>query len=137
MPNHSTRRYTEEQVLDAIAQSRGIVSAVARKLGCSWPTADEYIKKFPAACAAMDSEREVLVDTAEATLASLLKSEDEKIKLNSAQFILERLGKKRGYCQKQEIDHTTKGESIRSISPHEFVRSSPPPPSKVDDENSD
>lgn len=33
--------YTKQQVLEAITQSRGVVSVVAHRLGCAWATAVE------------------------------------------------------------------------------------------------
>lgn len=42
-------------------------------------------------------------DVAEEGLHSLMRSENERIKLDSTKFYLERKGKDRGYSQRQEI----------------------------------
>lgn len=106
------KNYTKKQVLDAVLNSRGIVSVVARTLGCNWHTARKYIDDNPKAKRAEIDEREALCDTAESTVVTLMKSDDEKIKYNAATYILDRLAKNRGYTTRHEFDHTTAGEKI-------------------------
>ena len=40
------KNYTEEQVLEAVKKSNGVVEYVAINLGCAWLTARTYIDKF-------------------------------------------------------------------------------------------
>ena len=111
-PSKPRVRVPEATVVKAIAKSRGIMSVVARALNCDWHTAKKLVDAYPAARQAFENERETLVDTAESGLVTLLGDTDSKVRLNACQFVLERIGKKRGYSQRQEIDHTTLGEKI-------------------------
>lgn len=106
------RNFTEKQVIEAVSKSRGIVSVVARSLGCDWNTARKYIDKFPKAKAIEVSEREVLCDQAESVVVGLMQDKDSKTKFNAATYILDRLGKHRGFSVRQEVDHTTLGKPI-------------------------
>ena len=40
------KNYTKEQVLEAIANSAGVMEYVAVKLGCTWPTARKYVQMW-------------------------------------------------------------------------------------------
>jgi len=106
----------EEKLLKAIEGSDGIVSEVARRIGVCWHTANKLIRESQAATEAMDGERQTLLDSCENTIRGLMnRSAEDKVRLNAAQFYLERIGKVRGFSTKQEIDHTTGGEKIGKI----------------------
>lgn len=96
--------YTEEQLIEALQESRGVVAVVARKLGCDWITARRHIDKHPAAKEVEKAEREALCDQCEATMIGLLKSDEDKVRFNAAAFYLERLGKYRGFNVRQEVE---------------------------------
>jgi hypothetical protein len=40
------KNYTQEQVLEAVVKSAGVMEYVAQKLGCSWDTAKKYVHKW-------------------------------------------------------------------------------------------
>ena len=107
-----SKNYTEKDMVNAATGSRGIVSVVARKLGCNWLTARRYLDKYPAAVEIEHAERDVLCDQAESVVVGLMKDEDSKIKLNAATYILDRLGKHRGFTTKQEVDMTVTAPTI-------------------------
>ena len=52
-----------------------------------------------------------LVKKALKNLNNLLESEDERVSADMTKFTLTRLNKKK-FSERQEIDHTTKGEAI-------------------------
>ena len=117
-----SRNFTKAKIVSAVSNSRGIVSVVARSLGCDWKTARKYIDLHPDAQAIEQSEREVLCDQAESVVVGLMKADDSRVKFNAATYILDRLAKKRGYTTKTEIDHTTAGESLNSAPNKEAVK---------------
>lgn len=94
------RGYTKEQVLAAIEGSGGIMSAVAKRLGCDWNTAKKYVSRWVATRAAFRAEREKVLDLAETTLLKSIKDGDAA----SAKWMLSRLGRHRGYVERQEIE---------------------------------
>ena len=63
-----TNQFTAQEVIDAIAGTGGIVSALARKLGCTWNTAHRYIENMPTVKAAYDAEVDSTLDIAESVL---------------------------------------------------------------------
>jgi len=89
----SRRNFSREQVLAAIDGSGGIVSAVAKRLGCDWNTARKYINLWETTKKAFEDERNRLLDMAEATVFKAIKGGD----VQTAKWVLSRLGRSRGY----------------------------------------
>jgi transposase-like protein len=87
------KRYTKQQVLEAIVQSRGIVSHVARRLGCAWSTARIYIDKWEETKQALENEREVLLDDLECKLLEMATAGD----LGAIKWYLSHMGRHRGW----------------------------------------
>ena len=54
--------YTAQTFIDAIPGTGGIVSAIARKVGCEWNTARKYIDNYPTVKAAYDAECEAMLE---------------------------------------------------------------------------
>jgi hypothetical protein len=96
------KRYAQIDVLTAIKDSGAIVSTIARRLGCEWITAKRYIDKWESTRQAFSDEQETILDMAEGTLFNAIKEKD----VQAAKWILATKGKKRGYSEKQEIEHT-------------------------------
>jgi hypothetical protein len=92
----------KENVLKAIKGSGGIVSTVAKKLNCDWHTASKYINRWEETKEAMQDENETILDMAEGTLFNAIKDSD----VQAAKWILATKGKKRGYSEKHEIEHS-------------------------------
>lgn len=90
--------YRREQVLAAVEGSWGIVSEVARRLGCGWNTADRHIKHWKETQQAMEGEDERCLDMSESELLKAIKAG----KLEAVKFHLATKGKKRGYTRKRE-----------------------------------
>ena len=95
-------RYTQTTVLEAIKGSGAIVSTVARRLGCQWITARRYIDKWEATKQAMADEEDTILDMAESKLYEAIQNND----IQAAKWILSTKGKKRGYSEKHEVEHT-------------------------------
>lgn len=98
------QRYNVGQMIEAARGSRGVKARIARKLGCDWETVDNYAKRYPSFAAALDAERQQLVDQAEHGLVEKLDAGDWQ----AITFTLSTLGRDRGYGQK--IDQTVSGD---------------------------
>jgi hypothetical protein len=61
------------------------------------------------------------IDIAEEGIHSLMRSRDERIKLRAVEVYLRTKGRKRGYVEKQEMDHTTGGKPFKTITSIEVV----------------
>lgn len=59
-----------------------------------------------------DIEEENL-DIAEEGLHSLMNSDSENIKLRAIELFLKTKGKRRGYIESQNLDHTTAGQPMK------------------------
>jgi len=89
--------YTAQQFIDAIPGSAGIISRIAKKVGCDWHTAKKYIGKYPTVRQAYEDEREQVLDIAESVVIDALKDKD----LITAKWILGMKGADRGYMQRE------------------------------------
>ena len=92
-------KYTAQEFVDAIGGTGGIVSAIARKVGCDWNTAKKYIDTMPTVRAAYDAECEAMLDLAESTVLKNIKDGDTQ----DAKWYLTKKGKRRGYGDSMEV----------------------------------
>jgi hypothetical protein len=86
-------------VLEAIKGSGGIMSAVAKRLGVTWRTADRWCNLWEETRGALQDEREGILDMAESTLFKSIRGED----VQSAKWLLGMKGKQRGYVERREV----------------------------------
>jgi len=91
--------YTAQQFIEAIPGTGGIVTAIAKRVGCAWNTARKYIDSHPTVRAAYDNECESVLDLAEAKTIEAIKSGDSAM----IRYYLSTKGKNRGYTERQEI----------------------------------
>ena len=97
-------------MIEALKKTLGVVTAAADKIGIErtshyrWMKEDEDYKK------SVEDIENIAVDFAESKLFKLINDGDTA----STIFFLKTKGKSRGYIEKQEIDHTTKGEAINA-----------------------
>ena len=123
-------RKAKKTILLAIKDSGGIVSTIAKRLECSWSTAKIYIEKFPVTLIAYDDEKQKILDVAESGIySSITRKEDPDY--GNMKWILERLGKDRGFSTKQEIDHSG------SVTIVDDIPRTPKPPVSPEDENTE
>ena len=82
-------QFSHERVLEAVSESNGTYTGVARLLGCrSCNTAEKYIRKWPDTSEAFDAIQLKLIDKAEDVMLRNLESERENIRFKAAEFIL-------------------------------------------------
>lgn len=95
----SSKGYTQPKTLAAINGSGGVISTIAKRMGCTWYTAQQCIKKWPETEEAYSAEKEQLLDLAETTLLQAIKNGD----ISAAKWYLSTQGKWRGYSERHEI----------------------------------
>ena len=93
------KAYKKQTVLEAIKDSYGVKSTIAKRLGCDWHTADQYIKKWPETLQLLEDEGECILDLAENKAIERLKAADGQM----IRFVLATKGKKRGYSYDNEV----------------------------------
>lgn len=99
------KRYTQQQILQAIKGSGAIITTIASRLECAWSTAQAYVLKWEATRQAMTDETELVKDLAESTLITSIKQGDT----TSAKWYLSKKAKDRGYGDElatQQTDST-------------------------------
>ena len=99
------KNYENTTIKKAIEDSGGIISTIAERLGCEWHTAKKYIESSEELKAAYDAESESVIDLAESKLIENIQENDNTAIL----FYLKTKGKKRGYIERNEIEHSSNG----------------------------
>ena len=89
----TSKGYTNKKVLAAIRESGGIVSTIARRLGCDWHTAKKLINKWENTTEAYNDERELILDMSETAILKSVKEGNTQ----DAKWLLSSLAKHRGY----------------------------------------
>jgi hypothetical protein len=96
------RKYTQQQMLTALEQSKGMVTVAARLLGCHVETVYAYVARYPAVAAAKAQQREAFLDVAELALYKAVQGGEAW----AVCFALKCLGKERGYVERVEQAHS-------------------------------
>lgn len=98
--------YTAEQCIEAARDSRGFVTTIAKRLGCTRGYVYQLAKKFKTFQDAIDEEREGLKDFAE---GKLLQQIDEG-NTTAIIFYLKTQAKGRGYVERQQVESIVQDE---------------------------
>ena len=91
--------YSQKKFVTAIKGSGGIVSAIARKVGCTWYTAKKYIDENPDVARAYADEIESNLDIGETVIINNMKRGDS----GDSKWYLTKKGKHRGYDQVETV----------------------------------
>lgn len=83
----------------AIKGSRGIKAAIVQRVGCTRPTLENAIQRWPDLGVMIEDERSSIVDFAESKLLKALDADD----MRAIVFTLETLGKNRGWSKRTEV----------------------------------
>jgi len=91
--------YSEQQYKDAITQSKGNISAVARILGLVRVTVDDRIRNNPELKKFVVQERESKTDMGEQIIYDVMYDElaETKDRLDAAKYWLNHMGRSRGW----------------------------------------
>ena len=93
------RKYTVEQMIEALEHGRGLIAPAARYLGCSRDTLRSYLDEYSAVAQAKLDQEEAVKDMAENALyAAILRGEAWAIC-----FYLKCRAKDRGYVERAEL----------------------------------
>jgi len=98
-------RYDMQTVLDAISGSGAIMSTIAKRLNCGWATARSYVQRWEETQQAYEDEEQTILDMAESTLYQAIRNND----VQAAKWLLSTKGKRRGYSERYEHEHSGPG----------------------------
>jgi hypothetical protein len=108
-------KYSTEQILLALEETKGAVYLAAKALGCCADVIYDRAKKVKTVARLIQTERGKVLDTAELKLyTAVLAGEPWAVIL-----VLRTLGKDRGYSERRQVTGTPDAEPIREI--HEVV----------------
>lgn len=94
------QRYSNEQIIEALRHTKGMVYLAAKHLGCNHETISLRAKSSPKVAAELKVQRGEFVDNAELRLMNAVNNNEPWAILNT----LKTIGKDRGYFEKNEID---------------------------------
>lgn len=97
-----TNHYKAQAFIDAMPGSAGIISTIAKRVGCAWHTAKKYIDTYPTVKCAYDDECERVLDIAESVVLGDMYNGE----VQTAKWYLGMKGDSRGYKQKRQIEHS-------------------------------
>jgi DNA-binding transcriptional MerR regulator len=93
------RKYTQEQVIEALEQSKGLIAPAARALDCSRDTIRSYLAEYPAVAQAKADAKEATKDLAENRLVDAIEDREAW----AICFYLKTQAKDRGYIERGEL----------------------------------
>ncbi len=118
-PKGSTaKRYTADEVAQAIRDAGGFLTLAAKNLGCSRVTVWRYCRDYAACKEAQEDSRERMKDVAEGKLFGLINSGN----VTAIIFYLKTQAKDRGYVERQELSGPAGGpigvvRIVRAVKP--------------------
>ncbi len=108
--------YSRDQVLEAVKDSKGFITMIAKRLGCSRKHVYSLLKKYPAAADAVEDERETTKDWVEGKLLQRIEKNDTTALI----FYAKTQMKDRGYVERQEMTGAN-GGAIEVSAPQIFL----------------
>lgn len=111
------KRISKEEFIQCIEQNCGITTAICNQLDCTFSQYWHAVKKWGLEEFVAES-RKSLVSIAEKVMSDLLNSEDERIRFQSANYILKTQGATQGWSEPKnitQIDATNGTVSIKQI----------------------
>jgi len=111
------KRFTPEEVENALRKSNGNVTDASNMLGCSRECIYSYCDKYPEVEKARNEARRHLAQKSRETLGELLESEDESIRWKAAKEVLKHFEDEKA-ADRHEVDHQS---SDGSMSPEPTV----------------
>jgi hypothetical protein len=115
---NKSEQLKKEQLLEALTKSLGIVSTACLSVGVSRTTYYKYYNDDKQFKNQVDDISDIAIDFAESQLFELIKGGN----ITAVIFYLKTKGKKRGYVEKQEVNHNSNNiTGIRLISDGETV----------------
>lgn len=100
--NQYTQHSKKESMIKALESSLGVVTSAAKAVGMDQATHYKWLKLDPAYKERVEAIADIALDFAESKLHDNIGKGDTTATI----FYLKTKGKKRGYIEKQEIDHS-------------------------------
>ena len=110
--------YKAQDFIDAIPGTGGIISAIAKKVGCAWHTVRKYIDTYPTINRAYQDECEKILDLAESKLIEAINERDGPM----IRYYLSTKGKTRGYSERLEIAGLLQNINLSSLTDEQLER---------------
>jgi hypothetical protein len=101
-PRAPYRKYTPQQIADALIESKGLIAPAARALGCSRDTIRSYLEEYAEVAQAKLDQREAVTDMAENALYQAILDREAW----AVCFYLKCMAKDRGYVERAELTGT-------------------------------
>jgi|DEB0MinimDraft_10_1074344.scaffolds.fasta_scaffold40564_2 hypothetical protein len=98
----------KDQMVAALEKTLGIVTKACEMVGISRETHYRWLRTDEVYKEKVESVGDIALDFAESELFKQIKEGN----ITGVIFFLKTKGKKRGYIERSEFDHTTKGEKI-------------------------
>lgn len=103
MSKKNSQKYPTEMVIQAIKDTKGMLTLTAQRLDCAYTTLQDYIARNPEIAQAYKETKESLLDAVELTLYDKAIKERDTTALI---FLAKTQGKQRGYTERQETEHS-------------------------------
>lgn len=115
MPN--TSKHIKKQLLEALEKSLGVVTTACKNVGVGRTTFYQYLKDDKEFKQSVDELQDVALDFAESQLFKQIKEGNTTATI----FYLKTKGKKRGYIERQEVDHSGNISIVEQLKNTKFV----------------
>ena len=93
------QKFSQQQVIDALRETKGMIYLAAKRLGCDAKTIYNYRDRYPAVRAEMEQQDGEVDDAAEMVLYKAIMAGEPW----AVQFRLRTKGKGRGYVERAEV----------------------------------
>ena len=93
------QKFSQQQVIDALKETKGMIYLAAKRLGCDAKTIYNYRDRYPAVRAEMEQQDGEVDDAAEMKLYQAIIAGEPW----AVQFRLRTKGKGRGYVERSEV----------------------------------
>jgi hypothetical protein len=92
-------KFTADQMIRALNETKGMITLAAQKLDCAPNTVRRYIREYPTIAQAQKDARDKMTDAVELKLYEKIMSGDTTAMI----FYLKTQAKERGYIERQEV----------------------------------
>lgn len=107
-------QYRAKDFIDAIPGTGGIITTIARRVGCSWHTAKKYIDNYATVQQAYQAEKERVLDKAEINIIDpIMQAENPDTDLSK--WYLTMKGRSRGYAKTERHEVEGGGEVVFKV----------------------
>lgn len=107
----------KKRMIEALEKSLGVVTTAAKMAGFDRTLHYRWMKNDSRYREQVEEIENIAIDFAEAKLHKLIEGGDTSATI----FFLKTKAKRRGYVERQELDHTSKGEKLETKEPIVFV----------------